>query len=409
MPNEKYDFDLNGNRKKAEIQGKKQTYQTGEYNCLISDENYRYEYDPEGNRISKTNKTNNETTKYFWDNRNRLTRVETPTEAIEYIYDYQNRLVKRTENITNQQYFIHDDWQIILQYDNKQQAPTHRYLWGTKQDELICDNDNWQLGDHLNTIRDIVKSDSNVATHLEYNSFGKLISETKNNDSIFFAYTGKLTDNSSDLQWNINRWYDSNVGRWVSEDPIGFRAKDENLYCYVKNMPVQYYDYRGLLAQGHTIPSVDWGYLSEEQRYPGTVSGSTVGKHNCSCGTKSSSIKVTRSDTRRLITSTNTCINGTYDGLLWDTGYLYCGEFSLYRIVNQVDYQYECRKSYMYISPTKGIVSGYRVYGYVYESSQTFGNLEVKFTGTADPMNSSIDPGDILTLVGTVITVISLL
>ncbi|MDR2169616.1 MAG: hypothetical protein LBP59_05695, partial [Planctomycetaceae bacterium] len=52
---------------------------------------------------------------------------------------------------------------------------------------------NWTLNDHLNTIRDIIKPDGNVASHLEYNAFGKLISETKN-DSLLFAYTGKLFD-----------------------------------------------------------------------------------------------------------------------------------------------------------------------------------------------------------------------
>jgi uncharacterized protein RhaS with RHS repeats len=106
MQNEMYDFDLNGNRKKAKIQDKNETYKTGEYNRLLSDENYRYEYDQEGNRISKINK-DNKTTKYFWDHRNRLTKVQTPTESIDYIYDYQNRLVKRVENFDNQ-YFVHD-------------------------------------------------------------------------------------------------------------------------------------------------------------------------------------------------------------------------------------------------------------------------------------------------------------
>ncbi|MDR2641945.1 MAG: hypothetical protein LBC74_04050, partial [Planctomycetaceae bacterium] len=48
-------------------------------------------------------------------------------------------------------------------------------------------------------------------------------------------YTGKLTDKSSDLQWNINRWYDSDIGRWVSEDPIGFDGDDRNLFRYIKN------------------------------------------------------------------------------------------------------------------------------------------------------------------------------
>jgi RHS repeat-associated protein len=238
-------YDPNGNRQTAEIQGQNQTYKTGKYNRLLSDANYRYEYDREGNRISKTSIKDGSTTKYIWDNRNRLIKIETPTETIEYIYDYLNRLVKRTQN-KNETHFVHDDWQIVLQFDNKNLTPTHRYLWGIKQDELLCDNDNWTLGDHLNTIRDIIKSDGTVADHLEYNSFGKLISVTKNIESISFAYTGKLTDKVSELQWNINRWYDSNVGRWMSEDPIGFRGKDQNLFRYVKNSAFINIDAQGL-------------------------------------------------------------------------------------------------------------------------------------------------------------------
>jgi RHS repeat-associated protein len=126
-------------------------------------------------------------------------------------------------------------------------------LWGTKQDELICDNDNWTLGDHLNTIRDIVKSDGAVTDHLEYNSFGKIISATKNDSSLRFAYTGKLTDNVSELQWNINRWYNAKVGRWVSEDPIGFKSGDRNFYRYVKNTVCGLYD-----AFGLTSGTSDW-------------------------------------------------------------------------------------------------------------------------------------------------------
>jgi RHS repeat-associated protein len=244
MQSEKYNFDSNGNRKAAEIQGQKQNYKTGEYNRLLSDENYSYEYDHEGNRISKTDKEGN-VIKYLWDNRNRLIKVITPTDKIEYLYDYLNRLVKRTENKTDNQYFVHDNWQIILQFNNKDSQPTHRYLWGTKQDELICNNNNWTLSDHLNTIRDIVKSDGKVENHINYNAFGKITSKTKN-DNISFAYTGKLFDQANDLQWNINRWYDSDIGKWVSEDPIGFYGHDKNLYRYVDNSSLSFTDILGL-------------------------------------------------------------------------------------------------------------------------------------------------------------------
>jgi YD repeat-containing protein len=133
MPQEKYKFDPNGNRKTAEIQGQTQTYKTGVYNRLLSNENYNYNYDPEGNRISKTSKKDGSKTKYSWDNRNRLVKVDTPTETIEYIYDYQSRLVKITDN-KNESIFVHDNWQIVLQFDNKELKPIHRYLWGTRQD-----------------------------------------------------------------------------------------------------------------------------------------------------------------------------------------------------------------------------------------------------------------------------------
>jgi uncharacterized protein RhaS with RHS repeats len=54
------------------------------------------------------------------------------------------------------------------------------------------------------------------------------------------------------LQWNINRWYDSNVGRWVSEDPIGFREKDLNLYRYSKNIVSTFIDIAGLATSTPT-------------------------------------------------------------------------------------------------------------------------------------------------------------
>jgi RHS repeat-associated protein len=242
MPNERYDFDKNGNRIKADIQNKEQTYKTAEYNRLISDNESEYKYDLEGNRIAKISK-NGSIIKYHWDNRNRLMKIETPNGTIEYFYDHQNRIVLRKQG-KNATTFIHDGWQIVLQFDNDK--PTHRYLWGTKQDELICDNDNWTLGDHLNTIRDIVKSDGTITDHLEYNSFGKIISATKNDSSLQFAYTGKSTDKASELQWNINRWYDTNVGRWVSEDPIGFEGEDANLFRYVTNNISSHFDSLGL-------------------------------------------------------------------------------------------------------------------------------------------------------------------
>ncbi len=96
----------------------------------------------------------------------------------------------------NDDIFIHDGWQVVMSLKNDVVA--QRYLWGAKQDELLCKNNEWALGDHLNTVRDVVKSDGSVAKHLEYNAFGELQGEP--GDEVEFAYTGKLYDNVAQLQ-----------------------------------------------------------------------------------------------------------------------------------------------------------------------------------------------------------------
>ena len=101
--------------------------------------------------------------------------------------------------------------------------------------------------DHLGSVRDVINTGGTVLNHIEYNAFGKLTNKSSANNVPTFRYTGKLTDDSTDLQWNINRWYDANVGRWVSEDPIGFVAGDVNLYRYVRNHSSWFLDPLGLI------------------------------------------------------------------------------------------------------------------------------------------------------------------
>ena len=235
-PDELYEYDANGNRK---------AFETGKNNQLLSDGVFDYKYDDEGNRIAKVSK--NSRTEYFWDHRNRLVRVVDNGKSVEYAYDYQNRLVRRNDEL-----FVHDGWQIACSLKNGKVE--HRYLWGATQDELLAVDDMWTLRDHLNTVRKIINAKGAVVSNLEYNAFGALINATGNKP--LFRYTGKMFDDATGLQWNINRWYDARVGRWISEDPIGFRAGDGNLFRYVKNLPSSHIDPDGKEGLGLVIVSL---------------------------------------------------------------------------------------------------------------------------------------------------------
>ena len=120
-----------------------------------------------------------------------------------------------------------------------------RTLKGTLSlDELIATNDQFTLCDHLGSVRDIVNADGKVTGHREYNAFGKVTRATGKFDCIF-GYTGKMLDTAVGLQWNINRWYDAEVGRWISEDTKGFKGKDANLTRYVFGNSISMLDYNG--------------------------------------------------------------------------------------------------------------------------------------------------------------------
>jgi RHS repeat-associated protein len=82
---------------------------------------------------------------------------------------------------------------------------------------------------------------------------------------LLFSYTGRLLDESTGLQSNWRRWYDPAIGRWLSEDPIGFTAGDANLNRYVGNDPAGNVDPSGLTAfRGFASRGSDPGFTPEQ-------------------------------------------------------------------------------------------------------------------------------------------------
>ena len=60
-----------------------------------------------------------------------------------------------------------------------------------------------------------------------------------------YTYTSREWDSEINLYYYRTRYYDSKMGRYISQDPIGFEA-DVNFYRYVRNDPVRFKDSKGL-------------------------------------------------------------------------------------------------------------------------------------------------------------------
>jgi RHS repeat-associated protein len=75
----------------------------------------------------------------------------------------------------------------------------------------------------------------------------------------FYFQGGRYSDPYSEILNFRNRDYSPTLGRWLEQDPIGYQAKDTNLYRFVYNSPVNHTDPNGeiprllLLASGIII------------------------------------------------------------------------------------------------------------------------------------------------------------
>jgi RHS repeat-associated protein len=107
--------------------------------------------------------------------------------------------------------------------------------------------------DHLGSTRALTDASGNVVERISYDSFGNGTGSARTR----YGYTGRERDELTGLYYYRARWYDAQVGRFISEDPIGFRGGDVNLYAYVGNNPTNRIDPSGL-AWLHYWPARRW-------------------------------------------------------------------------------------------------------------------------------------------------------
>ena len=273
----------------------------GDYNRLLNDGVYSYEYDAEGNLIQQIELSTGVVREFSWDHRNRLIRVVdrdslggVVTQQVDHQYDAFNRWIGSQADLDGaggggieETSYFYDGNQIVLALDEAGNV-AHRYSWGPMSDMLLADEQvgesiRWAAGDHQGTVRDLASADGQLLNHRVFDAVGNLFSESDPAVASLFGYTGRPFDVATGLQNNLHRWYSAEVGRWLSEDPIGFAAGDANLYRYVGNDFVNRVDPEGLddglFGKAYSImfPNRLIGKLAVEEARASLKVGATVG------------------------------------------------------------------------------------------------------------------------------------
>jgi RHS repeat-associated protein len=106
------------------------------------------------------------------------------------------------------------------------------------------------IHDQLGSVRLVVNAMTGaIASRIDYDEFGRITSSIAP-DFQPLGFAGGLRDAASNLVRFGVRDYDPSLGRWTAKDPILFEGGDSNLYGYVMQDPINYFDSSGLFRTG---------------------------------------------------------------------------------------------------------------------------------------------------------------
>jgi RHS repeat-associated protein len=247
--NVSYSYDANGNRTMT-------GYSTGTGNELTSDGTYNYTYDNDGNTLTQTNIATGSVTYYAWDYRNRLTEEKGEDKNgnvlndEKFTYDVNNNRIAVSLNGTTQLYTVYDGANPYIDF-NSSGTLTERYLTNPNALSQFYGQVNasgtvqWLLTDNINSIREVVSASGSVLDAITYDPYGNLLSQTNSANAPRFLYAGGAVDSVMG-GYQFGRREENPVdGRWLSQDPLGFKAGDSDLYRYTYNSPINLTDPSG--------------------------------------------------------------------------------------------------------------------------------------------------------------------
>lgn len=254
----KYSYDSIGNR----LQRDGSAYKVDGVNQLIEAEGATYTFDPNGNLATKTMGTRTWT--YRSNYLNQIVSITDPDQnVVKFTYDPSGkRLTKRIESKGKKSKILRffylgeteigsvDEKGVIVELKvpgnpNNPEAPsiaveirkeTYVPLYDL-QGNIVCLLDP-QRRKVVETYRYSVYGEEEII-----NDRGRSVSDSSVGNP--WRYKGKRVDKEIGLMYFGYRYYDPEVGRWISPDPAG-AIDGPNLYVYARNNPIKYVDYFGL-------------------------------------------------------------------------------------------------------------------------------------------------------------------
>lgn len=230
---------------------------TNEYTAISTGTSFTPTYDANGNTLTDGLHT------YSYDYENRLISVDGGITAT-YKYDAFGRRVQKSTSTGVINYYYNEDE--IIEERNATDVTQATYVYSNQLDDVLsmrrAGNDYYYHKNSLGSVVAISNSSGTVIESYEYDAFGKptfyngtytLLSATSIGNTRLF--TGREYDAEIGIHYYRTRHYNSNTGRFLQRDPLGY-VDGMNLYAYVGNNSINWVDPYGLTWQSFGISVV---------------------------------------------------------------------------------------------------------------------------------------------------------
>ncbi|WP_348529746.1 RHS repeat protein [Pseudomonas wuhanensis] len=266
-------------------------------NRLLMQGDRHYDYDSFGNLIRERRGTAHKlVTEYRYDCQHQLIGVTTPDgRCSSYRYDAFGRRIAKTVDGQTTEFFWQGD-QVVAE-SSKEHYRSYVYEPGSFRPLAMLDGKGprkacpfyYQL-DHLGTPQELTDFGGEIVWSAKYNAYGKVTHQTFGGGEQLeqpLRFQGQYFDAESGLHYNRHRYYDPDVGRYLTPDPIKL-AGGLNQYQYTPN-PTGWVDPLGLAcnpcpgdidADGPYSEIVPGGGLAAHEAQGGHLIAKHVGRTN---------------------------------------------------------------------------------------------------------------------------------
>ncbi len=245
-----YSYDGLGNRLLVRDNGTNIAYSVNNLNQYTQVGGTVYQYDADGNMTNKV--TAGGTTGFGWTSDNKMARVIRTEGMWENYYGANGSRVGVNSDSAVKDYVVDITGfgNIVGEYMHGTTQPYAVFGYGaslvSRRTELHKD---YYSFDALGSTSELLGESGAVLNSYVYMPFGEIVAENgETNKSFQFIGEEGVMAEDNQLGFMRARYYDPQIGRFLSTDPLSLAGGDVNLFRYVLNDPVNQTDPEGLVV-----------------------------------------------------------------------------------------------------------------------------------------------------------------